>query len=268
MRSWHLPAAAEVVADPYLGPDIPGAVRLRFDFGYRMKVNADAIAQRGVYAQWDDHLNPKTAELRGPRRDGRGGPENHEVPMPANSRPPWLTTGAPGRRGRYAGPWSTCSKRMACKYLVLVNDNRAYDQRTGKYRATWRSSYPRRRPVTLRSWPGTPYAYDMLQRKSLRGDAGRRWLQLQSRPDRAGRHDRGTLSSPAGEGGDRDPRGRQARLAVHRFRDHSRRPGPRHRPGSSRCASASPTPTAARPSIPTTYCRERPVAALPDAGHQ
>jgi len=49
--------------DPYLGLDVPGAIKFDFDFTYRGKVNADAIASGTMFAAWDDQLNPKTAAL-------------------------------------------------------------------------------------------------------------------------------------------------------------------------------------------------------------
>src|SRR5690606_3882212 len=52
-----------VLSDQYLGPEIPETMRFDFDFTYRKKVNAKAIAEKTIYAEWNDHIEPASAEL-------------------------------------------------------------------------------------------------------------------------------------------------------------------------------------------------------------
>ena len=50
-----------IIADQYLGPDIPGVLRFDFDFTHRRKVDANAIATGKIYvgADDDDHIIPE-----------------------------------------------------------------------------------------------------------------------------------------------------------------------------------------------------------------
>jgi hypothetical protein len=58
-------------------------------------------------------------------------------------------------------------EKNGTKYLTVVNDNRAYDERTGPYRATMEKLLPQTVTVTLRDWRGSPQPYDMLEKKTL-----------------------------------------------------------------------------------------------------
>ncbi|MFH1266823.1 MAG: hypothetical protein ABIK89_13930, partial [Planctomycetota bacterium] len=52
-----------VIADQFLRADVPGAITFDFDFTYRKKVSADAIAKNETYAEWNDQLQRESAEM-------------------------------------------------------------------------------------------------------------------------------------------------------------------------------------------------------------
>jgi hypothetical protein len=63
-----------------------------------------------------------------------------------------------------------------------VNDDRAYGERTGRYRAILEKLVRQTVTVTVNQWPGPLYAYDLIQRKPLAatrsGDGYRFQLEL------------------------------------------------------------------------------------------
>lgn len=156
-----------LIADQYLGPEFPGVLRFDFDFTYRTKVNADAIASGVTYAEWDDHLNPKTAALANAR--GVTAEEDQKI-MESYARR--LKAGLAGKVQPEVDvdtPKALVNvlEKEGTKYLVLVNDCRAYDDRTGKYKAIMEKLLPQTVTVTLNRWSGPLYAYDLLERKPL-----------------------------------------------------------------------------------------------------
>lgn len=171
-----------IVADQYLGPEIPGVVRFNFDFTYRNKVNADAIATGVTFAQWDDHLNPNTAELAKAR--GVTAEEDRKI---LESYARQLTAGLAGKVRTDVlldTPRALVNvlENDGVKYLLLVNDNRAYGDRVGKYRAVMEKLVPQTVTVALPGWEGTLHAYDLLERKALSstrsGDGSRFKVEL------------------------------------------------------------------------------------------
>jgi hypothetical protein len=156
-----------VVANQYLGPEIPHVLKLPFDFTYRLKVNADAIESGMTYAQWDDHLNPKTAPLAKAR--GVTAEDDQKI-MESYAR---QLTAALGGRVRPAvavdSPKALVNvlEKNGVRYLALVNDNRAYGERIGKYRAILEKLLPQTVTVTLDAWSGPLYPYDLIERKPL-----------------------------------------------------------------------------------------------------
>ena len=156
-----------VVADEYLGPQIPQALKLPLDFSYRVNVNADAIASGVTYAQWDDHLNPRTASLA--KAHGVTADEDQKI-MESYARQ--LTTALAGRVQAAVtvdSPKALVNvlEKNGVRYLVLVNDNRTYGPRVGQYKALLEKLVPQEVTVTLNSCPGPLYPYDLLERKPL-----------------------------------------------------------------------------------------------------
>lgn len=160
-----------VIADQYLGPDIPGAIRFDFDFTYRRKVNANAIAQNKMFADagQDDHLDPKTAAMK--QVAGVTALDDQRI----------MESYAARLKKELAGkidPDVDCDEptvlfnmleKDGTKYLVLVNDKRTYDDRIGKYKAMLGKIEPQTVTVRLNKWKGKElYAYDMLEKKILK----------------------------------------------------------------------------------------------------
>jgi hypothetical protein len=157
----------KLISDQYLGPELPGVTRFDFDFTYRPKVNADAIERGAMFADWDDHLNPKTASLAAAR--GVTADEDQRI-MESYARR--LKAGLAGRvdpEVELDTPKALVNvlEHGGVRYLVLVNDHRGYDDRTGRYKAIMEKLLPQKVTVTLRNWTGPLHAYDMLGRKLL-----------------------------------------------------------------------------------------------------
>ena len=156
-----------VIADQYLGPEIPGAIKLSFDFTHRDKINADAIASGVMYVQWDDHLNPKTAELA--QAKGVTAEDDQKIMESYARQLSHALTGKVTADVSVNTPRALVNvlEKNGTTYLVLVNDNRAYDERTGPYHATMEKLMPQTVTVTLRNWQGSLQPYDMLEKKPL-----------------------------------------------------------------------------------------------------
>jgi len=158
-----------VIADQYLGPELPGVLRFDFDFTYRKKVSANAIANNTDFAQWDDQLQPDSAELQ--QVVGVTALDDQHIMEEYATR---LAEGLAGK----VEPDASCDtprvltnmlEKGGAKYLVLINDNRTYGARAGeKHKAVLDQLLPIDTTVTLHEWPhDTLSAYDMLNKKPL-----------------------------------------------------------------------------------------------------
>jgi len=156
-----------VVADPFLGADLPGALKVDFDLSYRKKVNADAIASGAMFAAWDDHLNPKTAALA--EAKGVTAEDDQRIMESYARRLAGQLAGKVTPAVALDTPKALVNvlEKHGVTYLVLVNDNRTYDERTGQYKAIMEKLLPQTVTVTLREWTGPLFAYDLLERKPL-----------------------------------------------------------------------------------------------------
>ncbi|MCC7085071.1 MAG: hypothetical protein IT427_08695 [Pirellulales bacterium] len=158
-----------VIADQYLVADIPGATRVDFDFTYRRKVNARAIATGRGYKDWNDQLKPSTAQLeqmtgvsalKDQRRMEAYAAELRQV----------LSDRIP-RRVDCLEPTALLSllEGAGGQTLVVVNDKRDYDQRVGKFKAVLERNVLQTVPVALHDWNYPElFVYDMIDRRQLR----------------------------------------------------------------------------------------------------
>ena len=160
-----------VIADQYLGPEIDGAIRFDFDFTHRRKVSANAIATGKVYvnAGNDDHIIPGKSEMQ------------EVTGVTALQDQLILESYAERLRKELAGtvdPDVWCDQhdvlvnvleKEGVKYLVLVNDKRTYDDRTGPFKAVMEKLVPQTATVRLRrsAFRETSVVYDLLQHQSL-----------------------------------------------------------------------------------------------------
>jgi hypothetical protein len=158
-----------VIADQFLRADVPGAITFDFDFTYRRKVSADAIAKNETYAKWNDHLQPESAVME------------KVAGVTAQDDQKFLETYAARLRKKLAGivdPDVDCDspkvlfnmlEKGDVKYLVVINDNRTYDERVGQYKAVLGKLLPQSTTVRISGWDqDNLFAYDMLERKPLK----------------------------------------------------------------------------------------------------
>ena len=160
-----------VIADQYLGPEVPGAIAFDFDFTYRKKVNANAVAKNASFAEWNDHLQPGSARIE--TVEGVTALDDQRI----------MESYAGELKKKLAGivePDVDCDsptvllnmlEKHGAKYLIVINDKRTYDDRVGKYKAVLGKLEPQSSTVTLKRWEGPAlHAYDMLKRQPLNVD--------------------------------------------------------------------------------------------------
>jgi len=157
-----------VITDQFLRADVPGSIGFDFDFTYRKKVSADAIVKNETYAEWNDHLQPDSAEM------------SKVQGITALDDQKFMETYAARLKKELAGivdPDVDCDSpkvlfnmldKGGVKYLVAINDNRTYDDRVGQYKAVLGKVLPQSTTVRIKRWePNGLFAYDMLDRKPL-----------------------------------------------------------------------------------------------------
>jgi hypothetical protein len=156
-----------ILSDQHLGPELPNVIRFDFDFSYRLKVNADAIKSGVMFADWNDQLNPKTAQLA--KATGVTAEEDQRIMESYARQLQVKLAGQVEPEVAIDSPKALVNvlEKDGIQYLVLVNDNRTYGDRVGKYRAIQEKLLPLDVTVTLPDWDGPLYAYDMLQRSLL-----------------------------------------------------------------------------------------------------
>lgn len=157
-----------IIADQYLGPEVPGALRFDFDFSYRKHVTATAIANGRGFADWNDQLQPDTAKMEAV--EGVSALEDQTILESYAAR---LREAVDDRIVRAVD----CSQPTAVinmlnarggQYLVVVNDKRAYDERLGKYRSELGEIVPQTVAITLNEWNDDELvAYDLMARQKL-----------------------------------------------------------------------------------------------------
>ena len=157
-----------VIADQFLRADVPGAITFDFDFTYRRKVSADAIVKNETYAEWNDHLEPGSAEM------------TKVTGVTALDDQKFMEAYAARLKTELAGivaPEVDCDSPKVLlnmleqddvKYLVVINDNRTYDDRVGQYKAVLGKLLPQATTVSIKQWDHENlFAYDMLQREPI-----------------------------------------------------------------------------------------------------
>ncbi len=158
-----------VIADQYLGAELPDVLRFDFDFTYRKKISANAIANNTDFADWNDQLQPDSAALQ--EVVGVTALDDQRIMEGYAAQ---LKAGLAGK----VEPAVYCDTPRAllnalekdgARYLVLINDNREYGERAGlQYKAVLDKLVPIDTTVTLRDWAGdTLVAYDMVHGKRL-----------------------------------------------------------------------------------------------------
>ena len=158
-----------MIADQYLGPEIPNAIRFDFDFTHRRKVSANAIATGKIYvgAGADDHIIPGKTEMQ-----EVAGVTARQDQLMMESYAAQLRAGLAGT----LDPPIDCNRhdvllnlleRGGVQYLVVINDRREYDDRTGPYKAVMERLVPQTVTVRMRDGLNGAQPYDLLARRMI-----------------------------------------------------------------------------------------------------
>jgi hypothetical protein len=160
-----------VISDQYLGPDIPGTIKFPFDFTYRKKVTAQAIAKGQDISNLgakDKPLEAGSLELE--KATGVTALDDQKI---MESYAAQLKTGLAGKVSYDVDCDSptvlfNMLEKHGAKYLVVINDKRTYDDRVGKYKAVLGKLLPQTAVIKLHTWQYPElHAYDMLNKKAL-----------------------------------------------------------------------------------------------------
>lgn len=159
-----------VISDQYLGARLSDVIKFAFDFSYRKKVNANAIASGKIYVGEgeNDHLIPSEEHMKS------------VLGVTAAQDQVRMETYAKELRAKLHGkvdPEVFCDRHDVLlnvlqkgnvRYLVIANDRRGYDDRTGPYKAILERLIPQTVTIHVRSH-GKPTAvpYDLLRHAAL-----------------------------------------------------------------------------------------------------
>jgi hypothetical protein len=152
----------KIVADQWLRADIPNVIRFDFDFSYRKNVNANAINKGIQFASNEDTVF-KTDWKRQKAR-GVTAEEDRDT-MEAYCKQLRNVLNENFEREVDCDTPRVLMNRLDCgktKYLVLVNDNRAYDERIGKYKAMLGKGMPQSAVVTWKGIGKNEVLYDLI----------------------------------------------------------------------------------------------------------
>ncbi|WP_298868892.1 hypothetical protein [uncultured Gimesia sp.] len=160
-----------VISDQYLGAEIPNVIRFDFDFTHRRKVSANAIATGKIYVGTgqDDHILP-----------GKSAMEKVQG-VTAKQDQLLLESYAKQLRTKLSGivqPDIWCDQydvlinvleKNGVKYLVVINDKRTYDDRTGPFKAVMEKLIPQKATIRVKrdSFPPGTTPYDLLASQKL-----------------------------------------------------------------------------------------------------
>jgi hypothetical protein len=169
-----------LIADQYLGPQFPEpAIRFDFDFTYRAKVSAMAIAKNQAYTQWDDHLKPGSAEVK--KVQGVTAMDDQRI-MESYSRKLRQTLGDRIKRKVDCDEPTALvnlTEAAGVTYLFVINDKREYGPRLGQYKSILEKVVPQTVKVQLIDPElSNRVAYDLLTRKRLEMADGRLTVDL------------------------------------------------------------------------------------------
>jgi hypothetical protein len=156
-----------VVADPYLKAEIPNVIRFDFDFTYRDKVTAMAIAKNQKYANWNDQLKPESAELT--QVTGVTAQDDQRIMESYARELRQRLDGVIKRDVDCAEPTALLNLAEAdgVKYLFVINDKREYGPRLGQYKAVLEKIVPQTVTVDLLNVGDGVCAYDLIDQQEL-----------------------------------------------------------------------------------------------------
>jgi len=158
-----------VIADQYLGPSLSEAMRFDFDFTYRQKVSANAIATGKIYlgAGQDDHIIPGKSEMTAVK-----GVTARQDQLIMESHAARLRKELKGK----VEPDVWCDRhdvlinvleKHGVRYLVVFNDKRTHDERTGPFKGIMEKLESQTVTIHVRRGKETPVAYDLVKQERL-----------------------------------------------------------------------------------------------------
>jgi hypothetical protein len=158
-----------VIADQYLRAEIPGVIKFDFDFTYRKKINADAIANGKIMADWHDRIDVETAKME--KTEGVTALRDQEIMESYATKLRLDLQDKIQREVDCSSPTALLNmlEKDGVKYLFVINDKRTYGERLGKWKAMLEKAVPQVVTITLNDWnyPNL-YAYDLLEKKLLK----------------------------------------------------------------------------------------------------
>lgn len=157
-----------VVADQYLGPELPGVMRFDFDFTYRDKVSAIAISKGQTFADWNDRLKPDSAKFEAAK--GVTALDDQRI-MASYAKALRSALDSKVTRSFDCDTETALINELQGgdgRYLVVVNDKRKYSPRLLKYQSLLDELVPQTVTITAHAWSEDELCpYDLLQKKAL-----------------------------------------------------------------------------------------------------
>lgn len=157
----------KIIADQWLRADIPYTVKFYFDFTYRKRVNANAINKGFQFASNED--TAFKAEWDRQEISGVSAEEDRDIIESYCAKLREVLDSEYEREVDCDTP-RILLNRLDCdgvKYLAMVNDNRTYDERVGKYKAILSKGLPQKGLVIWKGLTGKEALYDLISGRQL-----------------------------------------------------------------------------------------------------
>jgi hypothetical protein len=157
-----------VIADQYLRAQIPNIIKCDFDFTYRSKISADAIASGKTYARWDDHVKIESTEFKDV--NGITAAEDQRLMEKYAQQLKHIFENVYTPEIECSSPTALLNtlEKDGILYLFIINDKRTYGSRLGEYKAMLEKTIPQTVRIRINNWKHAELnVYDMLNKKLL-----------------------------------------------------------------------------------------------------
>lgn len=158
-----------VIADQYLGADIPGVIRFDFDFEYRKRVNANANARKADFAVKDD---TNFRQEWGGEVKVEGVPADRDQELMESYAAELrrvLDPVLPPRNADCSTPKLLLHMRQYGdgRYLFVTNDKRTWGDRVGEWRSMLEKGESERGTIRVRLPEGEYHVRELISGKGL-----------------------------------------------------------------------------------------------------
>lgn len=151
-----------LLGDQYLRAELPGLIRLDFDFSYRKRVSANANAKNTDYSIQDDSNFRRSWEAE----TSRGVPAD----LDQERMEAYCEKLQAALANKFTAQYRSSSPRILlnCReydgvdYLSAVNDHRGWGERCGKWKAMLEKGLPESALFTLEGQSREPFVYEMI----------------------------------------------------------------------------------------------------------